>query len=41
MEDYNKIYGPARPEQSPIYPQLPINGDPNNFRLQKSCEVLQ
>ena len=23
-----------------IYPQLPINGDPNNFRLQKSCEVL-
>ena len=30
MDDYNRIY-----------PQLPINGDPLNFRLQKSCEVLQ
>ena len=30
MEDYNRIY-----------PQVPINGDPLNFRLQKSCEVLQ
>ena len=29
MDDYNRIY-----------PQLPMNGDPNNFRLQKSCEVL-
>ena len=29
MEEYNRIY-----------PQLPINGDPNNFRIQKSCEVL-
>ena len=29
MEDYNRIY-----------PQLPLNGDPNNFRLQKSCEVV-
>ena len=29
MEDYNRIY-----------PQVPLNGDPNNFRLQKSCEVV-
>ena len=29
MEDYNKIY-----------PQLPQNEDPSNFRLQKSCENL-
>ena len=30
MDEYNRIY-----------PQLPINSDPLNFRLQKSCEVLQ
>ena len=30
MEDYNRIY-----------PQLSENGDPLNFRLQKSCEILQ
>ena len=30
MDDYNRIY-----------PQVPMNGDPLNFRLQKSCEVLQ
>ena len=30
MEDYNRIY-----------PQVPLNGDPLNFRLQKSCEALQ
>ena len=43
MDDYNRIYGITGPEQSgsSIYPQLPTNGDPNNFRLQKSCEVLQ
>ena len=29
MDDYNRLY-----------PKLPINGDPNNFRIQKSCEVL-
>ena len=30
MEDYNRIY-----------PQVPLNGDPLNFRLQKSREALQ
>ena len=30
MDDYNRIY-----------PQVPMNGDSLNFRLQKSCEVLQ
>ena len=29
MEEYNRIY-----------PQVPMNGDQNNFRLQKSCEVV-
>ena len=41
MDDYNRIYGQAGPERSSIYPQLPNNSDPVNFRLQKSSEVLQ
>ena len=34
MDEYNKIY----PQISEL---LTNNTDPNNFRLQKSCEVLQ
>ena len=41
MEEYNRIYGVAGPERSSIYPGLPNNSDPVNFRLQKSSEVLQ
>ena len=26
--------------ETSIYPNLPVNSDPVNFRLQKSCEVL-
>ena len=47
MDDYNRIYGQAGPEQSSLYPKIPAEPDPSsslqsvNFRLQKSSEVLQ
>ena len=40
MDDYNRIY-PQISVAGPSSGRVPMNSDQLNFRLQKSCEVLQ